>query len=177
MDTLPVGKRNPLQLGIRRSLLSLIQECPGLHFREIQRRTDTQTGQLTYHLDYIAKAGLISTISDGEYVRYYAPSSINKKERKILELLRRKSIRHIVLHLLSSNSSNNGQLTKKLGLSPSTVSWHTKKLIEEEVLEKKSVGRKSHLTIRDPEFIAKLLVKYGESFMDKLVDRFIDMWE
>lgn len=177
MDTLSVGRTNALQLDIRRSLHSLIQECPGLHFREIQRRTKTSTGQLTYHLDYIVKAGLINTVSDGEYMRYYAPINIDKKERKILELLRRKSIRHIVLHLLTNSSSNNGQLRKELGLSPSTVSWHTKRLIEEEVLEKKNVGRESHLTIRDPELIAKLLLKYGESFMDRLVDRFLDMWQ
>ena len=40
---------------IRQGLYSLISRSPGLHFREIQRRTRMATGQLLFHLDSLRK--------------------------------------------------------------------------------------------------------------------------
>jgi predicted transcriptional regulator len=168
---------NALELEIRRSLYSLISTCPGLHFREIQRRTEMATGQLTYHLDYLVKAGLLRTSSDGEYLRYYAYPEIGDEERRILELVHHKSIRHILLCLLENDVCNNEQLTEHLRLSPSTVSWHIRRLVDENIVEKKTSGRESLYSVNDPELVRKVLIKYRETFMDKLVDRFKEMWE
>ena len=178
MNSVPDERRiKALELEIRQSLYSLISACPGLHFREIQRRTEVATGQLTYHLDYLAKAGLLRTSSDGEYLRYYAYPEISDEERRVLELVHHKSIRHILLHLLENDVCINEQLTGHLHLSPSTVSWHIKRLVDENIVEKKTSGRESLYSVNDPELIKKVLIKYRETFMDKLVNRFKEMWE
>ncbi|MCX9011975.1 MAG: winged helix-turn-helix transcriptional regulator [Candidatus Methanoperedens sp.] len=170
-------QRKALELEIRQSIYSLISASPGLHFREIQRRTKIATGQLTYHLNYLQKAGLIKTINDGEYLRYYAYIQINEEERKVLELVRQKSIRHILLYLLENNNCNHEHLVKSLHISPSTISWHLKKLIDASIVNKKVEGRRSFYSINNPELVKKILIKYKESFLDILVDRFIEMWE
>jgi predicted transcriptional regulator len=160
----------------RYRLYTLINECPGIHFRDVQRRTETATGTLTYNLEYLTKIGMLRTVRDGEYLRFYSFRELPLSEKAILELMRRKSVRHIVLFLLE-NSSNNDQLSKLLNLSPSTISWHTKKLINAGILGENVLGRKTFYSIRDPELIAEVLIKYKESFIDKLVDRFAEMWD
>ena len=170
-------QRKALELEIRHSIYSLISASPGLHFREIQRRTKIATGQLTYHLNYLQKVGLIKTENDGEYLRYYAQIQINDEERRVLELVRQKSIRHILLFLLENDNCNHEHLVKDLDIAPSTISWHLKKLIDANILNKEVEGRKSFYSIKNPELIKKVLIKNKDSFLDIVVDRFIEMWE
>jgi predicted transcriptional regulator len=170
-------QRKALELEIRQSIYSLISTSPGLHFREIQRRTKIATGQLSYHLNYLQKVGLTKTKNDGEYLRYYANIQINDEERKVLELIRQKSIRHILLYLLENNNCNHEYLVKNLDIAASTISWHLKKLIDSSIVNKEVEGRKSFYSLNDPELVKKVLIKYKESFLDILVDRFIEMWE
>ena len=118
-----------LEVGIRQKLFTLISECPGIHFRDVQRRTESSTGNLTYHLDCLVKAGLLTTVRDGKYLRYYAFIEKSTEEKRILEIARRKTDRHILLLLLQNETNTNEELSKILNLSPSTISWHIKKLI------------------------------------------------
>jgi len=173
----PEIQRKALELEIRQSLFSLISSSPGLHFREIQRRTQIATGQITYHLNYLQKVGLIKIEEDGEYLRYYAHIQITDAEKKVLELVRQKSIRHILLYLLETNNCNHEHLVKSLDIAPSTISWHLNKLIDAGIVNKEVEGRKSFYSLNDPELVKKVLIKYKESFLDVLVDRFIEMWE
>ena len=165
-----------LDLNIRRFLYSLIQEAPGLHFRELQRRTKTATGQLTYHLDYLQKVDLIKTNRSGEFLRFY-PSNLNDERIAILKLVRQKSMRHLVLYLSEKNNCNCEQLVGALHLAPSTISWHLGKLIHSKIVEKKSENKTSVFSIACPQLVKQVLLEYQESFMDKLVDQFIEMWE
>lgn len=166
-----------LGLETRQRLYSIISEFPGLHYREIQRRTGIAIGQLTYHLDYLKKVHLIKTVNDGEYLRYYTNEQMGTEERKILELSRQKSVRHILLYLLENDSCDHNSLVNGLCLSPSTVSWHIKKLIDASVISKNHDGRRSIYSVNKPELVKTVLTKYKESFLDKLVDRFIEMWD
>jgi len=166
-----------LGLEIRRNLYSLICKSPGLYFREIQRRTQIATGQLTYHLDYLHKVDLVETRKDGEYLRYYAHAQINDEEKRILAFLYEKSVRHILLHLLEHKRCNHEYLVENLDISPSTVSWHLKKLVNAGIVSREVQGRKSFYSVNDPELVKIVLIKYRENLLDKLVDRFIEMWE
>jgi predicted transcriptional regulator len=170
-------RKKMLEVGIRQKLFTLISECPGIHFRDAQRRTKTATGNLSYHLEHLVKAGLLETVRDGKYLRYYACNEMSFEQKGILEFVRRKTDRHILLFLLQNETSTNEQLSEILHLSPSTISWHIKKLVDANILDAKAVGRKIIYSIRDSEFVSKVLIKYKESFLDKLVDRFVEMWE
>ena len=172
-----VLQKKVLELEIRKNLYSLILKSPGLHFREIQRRTKMATGQLTHHLNYLQKVSLIVTRSDGEYLRYYADMQISDTERRVLELMRQKSVRRILLYLLEYKSCSHEQLVESSDLSPATVSWHIKKLVDSKIVDKEVVGRHSFYSINDFELVKKTLVTYRESFLDKIVDKFIEMWE
>jgi predicted transcriptional regulator len=167
-----------LELESRRRIYDQIKRSPGIHFRELERRLQMVVGNLQYHLQYMEKKNLIRASNDEDYVRYFVKDkSLSENERKILSLLRRSGCRHILIQLLNNPKLNNKELSQAVCLSPSTISWNLNKLIETGIIERKKTGRISSFTIVDPAAVAELLICYKESFLDSLVDGFIEMWE
>ena len=166
------------ELETRRRIYEQIKKSPGIHFRELERRLQMVVGNLQYHLQYLEKKNLIRASNDGDYVRYFVKDrSLSETERKIMSFLRRSGCRHILLQLLNNPALNNKELSQAVGLSPSTISWNLNKLVEAGIIEREKTGRISKFTVIDPPAIAELLICYKESFLDTLVDGFIEMWE
>lgn len=162
---------------VRLEIYHLIAESPGLHFRELQRRTKMATGQLLYHLGYMTDKSVVDARNDGQYLRYYAQNSVDEEDQKIIALARQNSVRHILLYLMANNYVNHEKVVENLQLSPSTVSWHLKKLVKAGIVEGDERGRKTYYYVKDPERIMGIFVRYKESFLDRLVDHFIEMWD
>ena len=166
------------ELESRRRIYELIRDSPGVHLRELERRLDLVVGSLQYHLQFLEKNNLISQFKDEEYVRYFVKErALSRNEREILYFLRRKGCRHILMNLLRDTDMNNKELSAAVGLSPSTVSWNLSKLVKAGMIEKDRAGRTSNFTIVDPDLVAELLIYYKESFLDSILDNFIEMWE
>jgi len=80
------------------------------------------------------------------------------------------------MFLIEKPKSKHGTITKAVERSPATVSWHLKRLTEAGLLKNKKKGRVSYFSLIDPDLAITLLITYKESFLDKLVDSFIDSW-
>lgn len=167
-----------LELPVRRQIYDAVDQNPGLHFREVQRRTGLATGSLQYHLDYLIKMHLIRLEKQGRFARYY---SIRGKQlgdsTKSMALLRQESLRKIVIFLLQHGKTNNETLAAGINLSPSTTSWHVEKLAGEGVVGKERQGRKTLYYLLNPTQMSRLLVEHRESFLDELVENFAEMWK
>jgi len=94
-------KENILKLETRRTIYDFIMKYPGLHLREISRRTNIPLGSLKYHLNFLNKYGLIAPKSDHRYIRYYVKQTVGKKDKEILNLLRQETPLRIILMLLT----------------------------------------------------------------------------
>jgi len=167
-----------LVLDARKKIYRHVKKSPGLHFRELQRRTKIATGSLQYHLDFMLKRHLIKAERKGKFVRYYSAreNQLDGDEQR-MGLLRQPSLRKIVLFLLTKKRANNEKIAAAVELSPSTVSWHMTKLVQGGVVEKRRVGRKTFFYIVDADGIAELLKNYKRSFLDEMVDSFVEIWE
>ncbi|MCX6815541.1 MAG: winged helix-turn-helix transcriptional regulator [Candidatus Aenigmarchaeota archaeon] len=167
-----------LDLETRRSIYECIKKSPGLHFREVQRRTNLATGSLDYHVHFLHKTGLIRTEKVGGFTRYYTTDTVYQSEEKdLLNLLRQKSVRKIVIHLLQKKKSTASDIARAAGMSPSNLSWYLKSLAEKKIVVQRKKGRFRFYSITSRENIIKCLVTYKESFFDSLVDGFIEAWE
>lgn len=167
-----------LALESRNSIYKSISKNPGLHFRELQRRTGLAVGTLQYHLDYLQKFHLVRAEKEGKFVRFYSVRAKTiGEETRIMPLLRHQSMRRIVLHLMTKQRATNKVIARETGLSPSTVSWHLKKLTESQVVQKKRSGKKSFFSVVDKQAVGKLLVHYKKSFLDNVVEGFAEIWE
>ncbi|MDO8538695.1 MAG: winged helix-turn-helix transcriptional regulator [archaeon] len=167
-----------LELKARGKIYKVIEESPGLHFREIQRRAEIAVGSLQYHLEYLQKKHLVRIEKQGKFVRYYSVRGRQLGEdEKTMSLLRQNTIRRIVLHLLQHKQANNLSISNAVNLSASTVSWHLEKMLEEGLIEREKHGRESIFILKNPDKIAQLVVNYKDSFLDQWVDNFAEMWE
>ena len=171
--TYDTGKKNTLDLPIRRKIYRIVKRYAGCHFREIERKSGLSTGLVKYHLDYLTRYDIIRQEKIGNNVRYFT-KNLSEEEKKILSLLRTKSYRGIIICLVSNGESSHKKISDFTGLSPSTVSWHIKKLLREGVINSSERG---YVLQIEKSRIMKLLIAYRESFLDSLVDRAIEMWE
>jgi predicted transcriptional regulator len=166
-----------LELETRRKIYQIVKNNSGCHFREIERRSGITYGTLKYHLNFLAKHGLILCRKDENSLRYF-PADFRNEDLKLLGILRQTVERKVILFLVSNKSANQKEISDFVGLSPSTTSWHLGKLVKSEILKHEKVGARAYYSLKvDKNEIIKLLISYRNSFLDSLVDKTIEMWE
>jgi len=166
-----------LDLETRREIFELISDFPGLHFREMLRRLEISSGNLNYQLNYLTKREIIVTISDGNLKRYYVMGKVKSNEKRILACLRNETSRGLVLFLLLNPDSQFNEIASNFDLAPSKLAYHLKKLVEKDIIEKKKKGRTTLYKARDEDVIANVLISFKPSFIDSLVENFIEAWK
>ncbi|MFC4405996.1 winged helix-turn-helix transcriptional regulator [Haloarchaeobius iranensis] len=157
---------------VRRSVHHHIESHPGVHFNELARELDIATGQAQYHLRRLLEAGRLDT----EELRgrtHYFPTGYDPWEQRTIALLRRETVRGIIVAALEEPEPSAAELAEELDVARSTLSWHVSTLVEAGVAEKcyDQQGR-SHITLTRPEETRRLLDEVTPSLPDRLVDRF-----
>jgi len=162
---------------IRRRIYELIRKSPGIHFRELQRKLGVAVGNLQYHLDRLEELRLVKSVKEEGYKRYYVTSlRFTDDEKKIMSALRIQTEKLILIYLLTNPFASGKELSKALNLSPSTISWHVSKLVKLGIIEKVRNKDQITLRIRDSEKVEKMLITYRETLIDKLVEKFVEVW-
>jgi len=176
-EFLDENEKKALELDARRKIYDVVRKFAGSHFREIERKSNLPLGTAKYHLSYLTKLRLIKEEKDGNNIRYF-PKEFNAENKKLLGLLRQKTLRKILLFILTHNHCNHEQIVQSVGLSPSTVSFHLKKLERSNIIGFIKKGRNTFYDVLiDKEKIITLLITYKESFFDSMINRVIDMWD
>jgi predicted transcriptional regulator len=159
----------------RREIYRLVEKNPGIHLRDLQRTMEMPLASLEYHLDYMVRRNVILRERDRHYVRYYV-KQLDGEDKKILSALRQKRTREIVLIILLSKKAKYQTLLDELRIPPSTLSLYLKHLIDNNILVRNKVGHENIYTVQDEDRIAKTLIAYKSSFVDKLVDKALSTW-
>ncbi len=68
------------------------------------------------------------------------------------------------------------EIAEAVGASPSTLSFHLKKLEKAGVVEAEKKGRERYYRVKDSDKVIETLLTYRESFLDSVVDRFAELW-
>lgn len=165
-----------LELPNRREIYRIVLKCAGCHFRELERRSKFSIGILKYHLDYLSRHNIIKQEKFGNNIRYF-PIQLSDKERKIIGFIRSKSIRKIILCLMSNYEVTYREIVRFVGLSPSTTSWYLGRLVNNGFVESAEKNGLVYYRLKvQKSMLLRLLIIYKESFMDSFVDRTIEMW-
>jgi predicted transcriptional regulator len=165
--------QDPLDLENRKRIYECIRQSPGLHFREIQRRTSLPIGVLEYHLNYLVQKWLLSLEKHENFSRYYPGGQLSSDKQRILSALRQEIPRGVILYLLRNPGATHGELLSNFTISGGTLSYHIKKLTNKGVVSVEKRGRESRLTVIDSDKVADLLIVYRRTFFDRLVDEFV----
>lgn len=163
--------------GTRKKIYDYIQEHPGSHLREIGRNLDLAIGDIQYQLNILEKAGHVVSKRRGIYKRFYPSKIFGERQKDIMGTLSQETPRKILLLLLQKPGANHGEIAKFANVSAPTVTWHMKRLIDEELVEAHREGRNVKYYIRGSAGdIEKLMKSYHPMFWEKWADRFAEVW-
>ena len=168
-------KNEILENDNRKRIYDIIEENPGIHLRELQRVLDTPLTTLEYHLSYLVRKKIIYSETDLHSKRYYA-KPLEKEDKKVIAALRQKKLREIVLLILANEKAKFQYLLEYLNLPNSTLSFYLKYLVDNGILAKEKVGYETIYTVKDEDRVAKVLIAYRTSFLDKLIDKSLNTW-
>jgi len=164
------------ELETRKRVYDLVVQNPGVHLREIERRTNLPLGVVRYHLDRLQREELIYPKEDRYFKRFFPKNKVPNVPSDTFAVLRQESLRKIVLLLLNNPGSTHQALMATLGLPASTLSTYLSILVEKNVVRRERRGKENLYTLTDEESVMKVLVVYRPSFLDKLVDHAISLY-
>lgn len=165
-----------LEYETRRRVFELIRDEPGLHLRELERRSQVPLSTLRHHLRFLGEHGLVDAEDDRNVTRYFARTFVEPGDRRALGALRQEALRRVLLHILAQGGqAAYKQLGADLDLPPSTLAAYLSELVRRGLLVRRSLGRTSRYDVVDPERVIRLLFAYRATFFDRLVDHLLDV--
>jgi len=112
----------------RGRMIEYIRHNPGAHFSMIKKDLDMPNGSAGYHLRVLESSGFIRARSDGFYKRFYPHGY------RIPEFVLDGMEQNIVAFVQAEPGIAQKDLAQRIGLSPSTVSHHIKRLKRKRVV-------------------------------------------
>ncbi|MFQ5968945.1 MAG: winged helix-turn-helix transcriptional regulator [Nitrososphaerales archaeon] len=160
---------------VRSVLIESIEKFPGIRYRELLRLTNLADGVMSYHIGLLDKKELIKIAKKGRVTRFY-PTAMNEYDTIVIGALRVKTARQIVLFVLSNEGVSFNDIVSHAKRAPSTVSWNLKKLRSLGLIQQVQKNGHMQYTVNVKDDIIRLLSKYKSSFLDRMVDNFVDVW-
>jgi len=159
---------------IKSMILKIIKDNPGIRYRELLRSLGTVNGILSYHLYMLENEEAIRVEKQGGMTRYY-PNSIDKREARIIGMLRIPMVRRIIDFMLVNDGCSLEDIALHVSRSKSTISWHMKRLAEEGIITKYN----NLYYIKDKDVITKVLSKYKLVIdkIDVIADNYSNMMD
>ena len=157
-------------------ILEFVKKNPGHHFRGIQRALRVSTGVLQYHLSGLVKENDIIVRDINGTSCYFPSRGFNEDQFKALSHLRNRVRNKILRALLDGNAKPPAELKKDLSVSSPTLSYHLGLMLEDGILEKVLNEKGTSYRVKDLSIFKGLIVEYKESFADKLIQDFVDLW-
>ena len=160
-------------------IYSLIAQRPGLYQRKIAKLLHMSTQLADYHLSQMEKNNdIIAVKTIGHNKRYYLPEHrITQEEKKILEVLAKKIPLEIVTLLLKHDTLQHKTLLQHLNLSPSLLTYHLSKLLENDIIHIQPYGQEKGFTLLNRKEIIRILKKYRLILeLDIAIENFKGIW-
>ena len=156
-------------------LQQIIEQNPGIQFREIMRSSGLKNGVLSHYLGKLEKNGIIKVNRGPRQVRFYPPQ-ITEAESVVIKALRKQTPRDLLLALIENDGLEFSELVRAVKKSPSTVSLYLSQLVEDELVETKYVQLKKRYHIKARDLIDKLIEDYRPSLLEKPTSGFEDIF-
>lgn len=155
-------------------LQQIIEDNPGIQFREIMRSSGLKNGVLSHYLGKLEKSGIIKVIRGPRQARFYPPK-ITEDESIVIKALRKQTPRDLLLALIENDGLEFSQLVKAVKKSPSTVSLYLSQIVDDGLVEIRLVELKKRYHIKARDLIDKLIEDYRPSLLEKPTSGFEDI--
>lgn len=158
---------------IKDILLRYIEKNPGIRYRELLRLTDLTNGVLTYHLGALEKLDRVKVYRKSRVTRYYSPN-ISTEESDVIASLKPDTARQITVFMLEHEVCTFNEIVEYTKKAPSTISWNLTRL-RDAGLVTAQYGEYTVYKLKNRKAVTEILAKYRESFVDKVVNNYIEI--
>ena len=155
-------------------LQELIDDNPGIQFREIMRSSGLKNGVLSHYLKKLEDNGLVKVMRGPRQVRFYSPN-ITEEESIVIKALRKETPRNLLLALIKEDGLEFTELVQEVNKSPSTVSLYLSQLVADGLVETKMVDLKKRYHIKVRELVDKLVEEHRPGLLEKSTSGFEDI--
>ncbi|MEN6611078.1 MAG: winged helix-turn-helix transcriptional regulator [Methanoregulaceae archaeon] len=144
-----VSTTNVLDQAIRSRIYTYIRENPGIHLHGLREEMDLKMGTLRYHLRVLLLTHKITLAEDASSVRFYENNgTYSPDEQRVLKHLRNSTTREILEILVRHPDATRKEIAGELGLAGPSVTWHMKRLEDDQIITTRHAGRTIAYEIR-----------------------------
>ena len=155
-------------------LQKLIDDNPGIQFREIMRSSGLKNGVLSHYLKKLEENGVVKVVRGPRQVRFYSPN-ITQEESIVIKALKKETPRNLLLALIKEDGLYFSQLVKEVKKSPSTVSLYLSQIVTDGLVEIKVIELRKRYHIKVRELVDKLIEEHRPRSLDKSISGFEDI--
>lgn len=125
-----VDKQNVMEHPLRRSLMEMVQDQPGIHLRELANAHGTAVTNTQWHLRKLELADMLRTQKvQGRRLYYPAEGGIEARSEAIANAaIRNPNAEAIFEYLVENSGCNQRTVSESLEMNAGTVRWHLRKL-------------------------------------------------
>jgi predicted transcriptional regulator len=156
-------------------LVKLIEQNPGIKFREIMRKTGMKNGVLSYHTMRLEENGNVKVERNTGETRFY-PYLMTLEEAVLIKNLRQTTPQQILLSLLDKEKLSFVELVKKVNKSQSRVSTCLSQLIENKLVEYKVVDHKKIYQITNLVLVREMILRYHPVLLERTAFNLADIF-
>jgi predicted transcriptional regulator len=153
----------------------IIEQSPGIQFREIMRSSGLKNGVVSHYLRKLEKSGVINVNRGPRQSRFY-PLHITEEEAIVIKALRKQTPRDLLLALIMQDGLEFAQLVEEVKKSPSTVSLYLSQLVKEGLIETTCISLKKKYHIKATEIIDKFIEDYRPTTVEKATSGYEDIF-
>lgn len=118
---------------VQQELLTCVDENPGIRYRELLRMTNSSNGVLSYHINRLEKMELVNVERRSRMTRLF-PRNISNDITGVMGFLRNQTSYEIIKLLHDKGPISQQEIMQYTRKAVSTISWHMKKLIQDNVV-------------------------------------------
>lgn len=151
-------------------LLAHVSKNPGIHFNALTRDLDLTPDKLQRLARDLESGGDLVVEQLYGKTHFYAGDH-DEWERRALALLRRETSRDVLLYLLEADRASSSDVADAVGIARSTLEWHSERLIDAGLVEKRRDGRVVELVVTRPNEVRELLPAVEPLLPERWIDR------
>lgn len=133
----------------RRRIVELVDEEPGVHFREIARRLEIGRGNLDQHLRRLVDGGLLEVESTDSHRCYFRAGRFPDDQRRAVASTKAPTALRLLEAARRREDPSLSDLADEVDLALSTVSHHVDRLSSAGVLERQRAGRRKRIEVTE----------------------------
>ncbi len=130
----------------RRRLMGLVEAQPGIHHQELVRALDIGKGAVDHHLRKLHEGGLLTVHKATGYTCYF-PKKTDRRVLAAAPVLKSAAAQRIVEHVRKQPGALAVDVRNAVGISPSTMHYHMKRLSDAGVLDVVKEGNGQRLLL------------------------------